>query len=185
MEHQKYPVHLQYITINMSRVSIIAGTRDRVGFFNSAPDPTNADSLPPLSELNSQWGCADWMQWHKANVDKYGKDLANQKFISNFSQLSSINNAYNFCKYSCDWAQYFGNYGIDVSDVASRAVCSAVTVVDAAGYVVTSTAGAATSAAQGASSTISTLSKILPIAGVVIAVWAAYTYLYKPSQLRS
>jgi len=169
----------------MSRVSIIAGTRNKMGFLNSAPDATNADSVPPLSELDSQWGCAEWMQWHTANVNKYGKDTANQKFISNFSQLSTINNAFNFCKYNCDWAQYFGSYGIDVSDVASRAVCSAVTVVDAAGNVATSAAGAATSAAQGASSTVSTLSKLLPIAGIAIAAWLAYSYLYKPTQARS
>ena len=157
----------------MSRVAIIAGIRPshKVGFLNSAPDPTDANSQPPLSEFDSQWGCADWMEWHKANVKTYGKDVANTKFTTQFNQLSSWNSEYSFCKYNCDWAQYFGNYGIDVSDVFSRATCSAVKVIDDAGSVVTNTTG-------GLSTGSSVIKWLLPIGVIVGAAWAVDKYVY-------
>ena len=157
----------------MSRVSIIAGIRpkNKIGLLASAPDATNAESQPPLSEFDSQWGCAEWQAWHTANVIKYGATVANQKFITQFNQLSSVNSAYNFCKYNCDWAQYFGNYGIDVSDVTSKAACAAVTVVDAAGNVVTNTA-------QGVSSASGLIKYLLPLAVIIGGAYAIDKFVY-------
>jgi hypothetical protein len=158
----------------MTQISIIAGVKRRqgnVGWFQSAPDPTNADSQPPLSETDAQWGCEDWKQWHTANVNKYGKDQANQKFLLQFNQLSTWNSAYSFCRYNCDWAQYFGNYGIDVGDVFSHAACSAVTVIDNAGNIVTNTT-------SGLSTTSSILKWALPLAAIVGGVWAVDKYVY-------
>lgn len=164
----------------MSTVAIIAGirrppVRSRMGFFSSAPDPTNADSQPPLSEFDSQWGCTEWQQWHQANVVKYGKDQANQKFITQFNALSRWNQEYSFCKYNCDWVRYFAGYGIDVSDVASRLVCSGISVVDSAGNIVTN-------GAQGLETTSSLIKYLLPVAVIGAGVWLGYEYLYKPAK---
>lgn len=42
-----------------------------------------ADSIPDLDDwgVDEYWGCNDWVSWHKLNKKKYGKPVADQKFI--------------------------------------------------------------------------------------------------------
>ena len=168
----------------MSHVAIISGRLNGcmgcngqgMGFFQSAPDPTNADSIPNTSEFDSQWSCSDWQTWFGANVTKYGQTTAVSKFTNYFNQLSSWNSEYSFCKYDCTWASYFAGYGIDVGDVFSHAECSGVALVNSAGQVVNSAGQALTNIAQGASNTAATLSWLLPVALVTITGIAAYKY---------
>lgn len=47
-------------------------------------DPTNPDAIPDLDDWgpDTYWEAADWITWHRAMVQKYGLDKANQAFVS-------------------------------------------------------------------------------------------------------
>lgn len=47
-----------------------------------------ADSIPDLDGWgwDTYWGCNQWVQWHKANRQKYGLQQANDKFVRFWNQ---------------------------------------------------------------------------------------------------
>lgn len=58
-------------------------------FYLSENGVITADSIPDLDDWNlgflwgyddTWWTCSDWVAWHKANENKYGLAIANQKF---------------------------------------------------------------------------------------------------------
>lgn len=83
-----------------------------------------ADSTPDFDEWgwDDYWGCGEWMLWHKANVQAYGKETANTKFIQAWSSQDSFMSPYNWCKYDKDFANYFAQQGIDVGWLLSNLV---------------------------------------------------------------
>lgn len=83
-----------------------------------------SDSTPDLDEWgwDDYWGCGEWMLWHKANVQAYGKETANTNFIQAWGSQDSFMSPYNWCKYDKDFANYFAQQGIDVGWLLSNLV---------------------------------------------------------------
>ena len=54
---------------------------------------TDADQTPLYDSWGpaDYWGCNEWVNWHKANVLKYGIPVANQKFVD--AWLDGLSNA--------------------------------------------------------------------------------------------
>lgn len=130
-----------------------------------------ADSVPVPDGWGwgDYWSCAEYVQWHKLNVQAYGSDVANQKFVSAWSSISGIlstDHNYNWCKYDRSFADYFAAYGIDVGNILSNAVTAAGNIVNAAGNVT-----------QGVSNTTQLLKWALPVA-LVIALIIASMWAY-------
>lgn len=91
-----------------------------------------ADSIPDYDAWgpDEYWGCADWMLWHKANVQKYGREAANAKFIQAWDDQDSFMSPYNWCKYDKDFANYFSQQGIDVGWLLSNLIVGVENVGD-------------------------------------------------------
>lgn len=138
-----------------------------------------ADSTPVLDGWGwgDYWGCPQWVEWHKLNVTKYGKPVANQKFISEWGKQDSFANPYNWCKYNSPFANYFKAQGIDVGWLLSNLVVGAndvgTNVVDAAGNVST---GVVT-ASSGIETVGSIIKYALPFGAIALGYWAYEKYL--------
>jgi hypothetical protein len=104
-----------------------------------------ADSTPALDTWGwaDYWSCQEWMQWHRLNVQAYGRDVANSKFISAWSAQDAFASPYNWCKYDSGFTNYFKQQGIDLGNIFSQVINAAGNVVDAASNV-TQTASNAT-----------------------------------------
>lgn len=129
----------------MATVSILAGPK-KVGFLKGAPDPTNADSVPNTSFFDSNWTCQQWIDWHKANVVKYGAPKANQKFVQYASEVSGWASDH-FCPYESSFAAYFQDQGINFdnplaslyvtgTDVATNVESGLTTTSEIAKYLI-------------------------------------------------
>lgn len=128
-----------------------------------------ADSIPAKDNWGWQpyWSCQEYQLWHKLNVDAYGADVANKKFIAAWSELDSFDHNYNWCKYDSDFTNYFKRYGIDVGNWISNIFNAGSNVIDAAGSIT-----------QSASNTAKLFKWIIPLA-VLIALAIASVWAYK------
>lgn len=91
-----------------------------------------ADTIPDYDEWgwDDYWGCGEWMLWHKANVQEYGRETANTKFIQAWGAQDSFMSPYNWCKYDKDFANYFSQQGIDVGWLLSNLIVGVENVGD-------------------------------------------------------
>jgi hypothetical protein len=157
-----------------------------------------ADSLPAYDTWGwaDYWGCTDWMQWHQANVTAYGKDTANQKFISAWGAQDSFMSPYNWCKYNADFADYFSKQGIDVGwmlshlvvavqDIPDAVIDAAGNLTDAAGNVLATAADVAESLAHSAQNVASgvggvttVIKYVAPFAAIGLGIWAVDKWVY-------
>jgi hypothetical protein len=154
-------VEISYISgINSPRIGC-GCQRPAVGFFASAPDATNPDSIPNTSVIDSTWDCSQWITWHKANVSAYGQSAANDKFQQYWSQLSTWDSAYNFCKYQSDFYNYFKSQGIDTGWWLSHLF------VDAS-QIVNNTGSAAVNLSNAATNTTKVIQWLLPISVIAL-----------------
>lgn len=128
-----------------------------------------ADSIPQRDTWGWEpyWSCEEYMQWHKLNVQQYGADVANQKFVSAWSELDTFDHNYNWCKYNREFTAYFKSYGIDVGNILSDIVTAGGNVVDSV-----------TNVTQAASNTTQMLRWIIPVA-VIAALIIAGMWAYK------
>lgn len=160
----------------MSQVAIIAGIKNRVGLFSSAPDPTNADSVPPTAALDLGWSCAQWMTWYNAYKAKYGQAAAVNAMTQYYGQISLTDEAA-FCLYEPTFYNFFVGEGFTIDSTIAPVVADTNTVVQNA-------ANAVTSASTAAASTASELTWLLPLALVVLtaggAWWGYETFIKKP-----
>ncbi len=80
-----------------------------------------ADSQPDIDNWgpDSYWSCQDYITWHKLNVQAYGVDTANQKFVAAWQKLDAFDADYNWCKYESYFVDYFEGYGLKVGNILS------------------------------------------------------------------
>lgn len=138
-----------------------------------------ADSTPVLDGWgwDDYWGCAQWVEWHKLNVVKYSKAIANSKFIAEWSKQDSFSNPYNWCKYNSSFANYFKSQGIDVGWLLSNLVVGAN---DVGTNVITATGNVSTgvvSASSGIETVGSVIKYALPFGAIALGYWAYKKYL--------
>ncbi|MEM9859405.1 MAG: hypothetical protein AAF843_18770 [Bacteroidota bacterium] len=124
----------------------------------------NADSKPDTPKT---WNCTDWMLWHKAMVPVIGKQAANDKFIQAFEGQGSFDYHFNFCKYDCDWVNYFRSQGLDMGHLLSNLVCTATDVTE-------DVTGAAGDLSKGVLNTAGVVKNLVPIALVGLVAGLGY-----------
>jgi hypothetical protein len=105
----------------------------------------NADSTPILDGWGwgDYWGVNDWIDWHKANVKKYGLNVANEKLIKEYHKATMFAASYDwrtfnptFIKYAKENGFYNALYS-GLGGLIAKPLGSAVNVVNKAAEVVT------------------------------------------------
>lgn len=89
------------------------------------PDIT-AESIPaydiPFFPFDEAWSCQDWMQWHRKLKEKYGRQVANKKFLEAWQKLGFWEWNQSFCKYNSEFTGYFEEQNLDPHNFVSRTV---------------------------------------------------------------
>lgn len=136
-----------------------------------------ADSEPVLDGWGwaDYWSCNDWIYWHKLNVQKYGKEEANRKFLQWWEKQDGTSGPYNWCKYDSDITAYLKSQGLNIgwwfSNAANTATDTVEKTADSAGSVVQSVG-------SGASGLAKLVKYAAPVAGALLLAGLAY-YSYK------
>ncbi|GEM_PF-2834148 len=102
------------------------GAPDMSGDSNDTP--ITADSEPQFNIPfwpDDSWDCQDWVTWHKKNVEKYGQQKANEKFITQWSKQGLWDSNFSFCKYYDHFRSYFADQGINVNSFTSQIINNA------------------------------------------------------------
>lgn len=148
--------------------------------YEYAHDPINADATPLYNDnilkfwnwFNTVWGCNDWLTWHKAMYSKYGKDAANQKFLTYWNDLATGSSAIDCRSFSTSFRNYFRSVGL-LDQLYSGL------------GIVAKPLGTATDVATNVEEGISSASKVfrvmLPLALILIAI-IAIVYLRSKSK---
>jgi hypothetical protein len=104
----------------------------------------NADSIPILDGWgwSDYWSVNDWIDWHKANVKKYGLNVANEKLIREYHKATMFAASYDwrtfnptFIKYAKENGFYNALYS-GLGGLLAKPLGSAVNVVNKAAEVV-------------------------------------------------
>lgn len=123
-----------------------------------------ADSTPDSPQ---DWGCNDWVVWHKRLVEAYGQNQANEIWVNAWESQSFWDTQFNFCKYDCDWSTYFKSQGLDAGHLLSNIVCKgkdvSEDVLDSAGEIT-----------KGGITTAKVLKTAVPALLILLAAGVAY-----------
>lgn len=86
-------------------------------FYLSENGVITADSIPDLDDwgFDEWWGCSDWVAWHKANKQKYGTAVANQKFAEYWNKQTMGSGALDCRTFNTDFRNYVA--ANDLSDI--------------------------------------------------------------------
>jgi len=108
------------------------------------------------SEPSDDWGCQEWMTWHKRLVEEYGPDLATDLFRSKWDDQGFFDWEISACRYDTDFVNYFLSYGLDLRSFVSA--------------IFTNTTEAVVNVTETAKDTTNTANWLLPVAlgGVVV-----------------
>jgi hypothetical protein len=139
--------------------------------YNYKNNPNNADDTPDIDKWgwDTFWAWSDWVIWHKANVKKYGKEVANSRFYEYFKTVSSFGHEEKF-EFNSNFVDYFKSQGINFS-VISKVLNNGTHVIDNVGQ-----------SYDNASKTVKLISYAIPILIIVALILAIY-YLFKNPQL--
>jgi hypothetical protein len=85
------------------------------------------------------WSCADWITWHKELVKKFGKDKANQLWLTAWQQQDPFESNYSWCKYDTAFSNYLKSQGIDVGHLLSKVINTGGNVIENVGEAADST----------------------------------------------
>lgn len=150
-------------------------------------DPNNPDATPVYNDnllkfwnwFSDVWGCNDWITWHKAMMNKYGRDRANNTFLKHWDNLATGSSAIDCRSFNTafrDYTKKVGLYDALYSGLGIIAKPIGVTtdVISGAGDVIGGVA-------KGAGNAGKTLKVILPV--ILIAIAAMFIMVaYKKSQ---
>lgn len=130
-----------------------------------------ADSQPvydtPLWPFDEAWDCHDWMTWHKRMKEKYGLQVANQRFLDAWNNQGFFEWNKSFCKYGNEFVDYFAEQGLDAGNFVSK--------------ITRNVTDAGVNLSKGASSLSASLTgisvgKILTVAGIGAAGYTFYIF---------
>lgn len=80
--------------------------------WNSEPD---YDGWGP----DTYWGCEEWRAYHVALKDKYGKEKANQIWVTAWDKQGAFDGPKNSCRYNTSFVDYLLKQGIDIRSFTS------------------------------------------------------------------
>lgn len=129
------------------KIALVTSLENADNYDNDADKPfvIEADSFPVLDDWgwDTYWDARDWMKWHRLNVEKYGLDEANRKFISAYHSASFGAASYNWRTFDREFKDYAKANGFydalftGLAGLIAKPGAILTGVVDAAGEVVT------------------------------------------------
>jgi len=83
-----------------------------------------ADSTPVYDGWgwDDYWSCEDWISWHKALKEKFGKASADLKWIDAWNAQSIDASPYNWCKYGTGFNSYVNKEGLPVTHLLADVI---------------------------------------------------------------
>lgn len=143
----------------------------------SSPLPSSYADLPPDID---DWSCDQWKIYYTRNKAAYGQAKAISIVSTDSANTSSITSNSQFCKYDCDFVNFFAKEGLVTGNIFSKAYCT----VDAVATAVENTADTASNVTGSLKSfTSSKLFSIGLIAGLgYLAVKELYPSMLKKSR---
>lgn len=66
----------------------------------------------PFWPFDEAWSCSDWVTWHKKMKEAYGREKANEIFVTAWDDQSAFASPYNWCKYDREFVRYFESQGL-------------------------------------------------------------------------
>lgn len=126
-----------------------------------------ADSTPVYDGWGpgDYWSCEDWIAWHKALKDKYGKAQADATWLSAWNAQDSFEHDYNWCKYGAAFNAYVNAENLPVTHLVSDVIAGTTNVTS---NIIT-----------GATNTSATIKKLLPIVLVIVIIGALIYFAKK------
>jgi len=143
---------------------------------NYIGDPfiVTADSIPIYETWTNTWGgqpswdCEQWQQWYNKLEDKYGAQVARDKWANAWTYEDNFGfkwrlTAGQWCGIDCDFINYFRLKGIDVAYTGAETTCTLVSIpynlLDATSNV----SSGIVNVSEGLESTTQLLSTLAPI----------------------
>ncbi len=89
-------------------------TKRQIIFLNENGTVITADSIPDLDEWgwDTFWGCDQWVMWHKALEQKYGREGANEVFAEFWNRQSFGAHALGCRTIDSDFRDYVKSVGL-------------------------------------------------------------------------
>lgn len=147
------------------------------GIWQTNPTSPLASTYAGFPPDIDDWSCDQWKQYYINNKAAYGKAKAQDILNADIANTNSLTSNIQFCKYDCDWVNYFHGEGLDTGNIFSKAYCA----TDAAVTAVQNTAQTVSNITAGVSSV--TQSKVVSVALVAGAAFVAYKVFF-PSILK-
>jgi hypothetical protein len=97
----------------------------------TSPDPTTFKGFPVDQD---DWSCAQWKQYYENNKKAYGKRKALSIIDIDTSNIGVLAKG-NYCRYDCDFVNFFTSEGLNTGNLISKTYCAANNVADAASNV--------------------------------------------------
>lgn len=135
----------------------------------------SADSTPVLDGwgYDDYWGVPQWTIWVKANVKKYGKVTAKEKFAVEWNKQDAFASPYNWAKYDKAFHDFLmKTIDTDISSILSSPAVALEEVVSDVSETASSTTG-------GLASTGKTVKYAMPIFLVIVLVIIIFTIYRK------
>jgi len=98
----------------------------------SSQYPQTYAGFPPDMD---DWNCDQFKMYYQNNKAIIGKVAALQLIQNEAAKLSFTSTISNWCKYDCDFVNYFKNEGLTTGNIFSTLYCATSNVVDAVGSV--------------------------------------------------
>lgn len=91
-----------------------------------------ADSEPDFDNWGPDdwWSCDIWMLYHQLNVQKYGQEIANQRFREQWAKQDEWTHPMIYCKFDSSFINYFKAQGIEGGWLISNLVVAAENVAN-------------------------------------------------------
>lgn len=125
-----------------------------------------ADSVPDLDDWgwDDFWGCQEWVLWHKALKQKYGKPTADDKTVTWYLKQTTGASALDCRSFNSGFRDYFGKEKILDAMYGSVAW---IKPIGAASDLIGSASDVVSNAGDAAANVAKTLKVVIPIAIVL------------------
>lgn len=89
-----------------------------------------ADSIPDYDSWgpDDYWSCEDWIAWHKALKNKYGKPTADSTWLNAWNKQDAFEHNYSWCKYAGQFNSYVNSENLAVSHLLSDIIAGGTNV---------------------------------------------------------
>lgn len=137
-----------------------------------------ADSVPDLDDwgIDDYWTCSDWTTWHTKMKDKFGKQVANQRFLAAWEQQTFGAHAIDCRSFNTAFRDYARANGF--FDALYSGIGVIAQPIGVGTDLVSATGETISSIGKGVSRTAKVTSYILPAVIIIVAAFGL-AWFYK------